>query len=430
MKKQLIKKLVTSEPLLRYYDPAKDLTLQADASEKGLGAALMQEGCPVAYTSRALTDAETRYSQIEKELLAVVFGLEKFHMYTYGRPVDVQSDHMPLEMIARKPLHRAPKRLQRLLSISSDKGHCQYTNRDMDIVNMAKHLPISEPLMTKIRDETMQDQTLQKLQDVILHGWPEKKKDIDSSLLAYFQVRDELGSEGGLIFRGERVLIPKVIQKDMMQKVHSSHLGVSGCLRRARDCLYWPGMSAQMKEYVEKCETCSSYGQKQQKETLQQHDVPSQPWRKLGADIFQLDDKMYLVTVDYYSGFWEIDFLENTKASTVVKKMRSHFARQGIPQVVITDNGPQFTADTFKDFAKKCREFEHQTSSPYYPQSNGKAENAVKMAKSLLKKAISAGTDPYLSILEYINTPTQGMSSSPVQRLMSRRTRTLIATYH
>ncbi|CAC5408070.1 unnamed protein product [Mytilus coruscus] len=103
------------ERFLKYYDPKLQLTVQSDASQTGLGAAVMQEDRPVAYASRALTDTETRYAQIEKELLSVIFGLEKFHSYTYGRTVNVISDHKPLESIMKKPLHAAPKRLQRML---------------------------------------------------------------------------------------------------------------------------------------------------------------------------------------------------------------------------------------------------------------------------------------------------------------------------
>ncbi|CAC5384425.1 unnamed protein product [Mytilus coruscus] len=110
-----IKRLVTAEPVLRYYDPKLQLTVQSDASQTGLGAAVMQEDRPVAYASRALNDTETRYAQIEKELLSVIFGLEKFHLYTYGRTVNVISDQKPLESIMKKPLHAVPKRLQRML---------------------------------------------------------------------------------------------------------------------------------------------------------------------------------------------------------------------------------------------------------------------------------------------------------------------------
>lgn len=109
-----VKQLVSEAPLLSFYKPEEELTIQCDASEKGLGAALLQNGRPVAYASRALTDVETRYAQIEKEMLAIVFSLEKFHQYTYGH-TKVHSDHKPLESILKKPLFRAPKRLQGML---------------------------------------------------------------------------------------------------------------------------------------------------------------------------------------------------------------------------------------------------------------------------------------------------------------------------
>lgn len=103
--------------------------------------------------------------------------------------------------------------------------------------------------------------------------------------------------------------------------------------------------------------------------------------------------------VDYYSNFWEIDRLTSTTSTAAVLKLKNHFARYGCPDRLISDNG-----------------------------TNGKVESAVKTAKSLLCKALSAGTDPYMAILDYCNTPTQGMDSSPAQRLMNRRTRTLLPT--
>ena len=111
-----LKKAVSGTPVLRYYNIPEEVTLQCDASQSGLGAALMQNGQPVAYASRALTPTETRYAQIKKELLAIVFGCEHFEAYTYGRDVvQVETDHQPLETILRKPLHSAPTRLQRML---------------------------------------------------------------------------------------------------------------------------------------------------------------------------------------------------------------------------------------------------------------------------------------------------------------------------
>ena len=129
-----IKALVSTPPLLKYYESDKPLLLQCDASEKGLGASLMQEGRPIAYASRALTSPESNYAQIEKELLAIVFGVERFHQYTYGRKVIVDSDHKPSETIFGKPLATEPRRLQKTfmllqlydIAIRSKKGSEMY----------------------------------------------------------------------------------------------------------------------------------------------------------------------------------------------------------------------------------------------------------------------------------------------------------------
>ncbi|KAL8589341.1 hypothetical protein ACOMHN_052344 [Nucella lapillus] len=138
-----------------------------------------------------------------------------------------------------------------------------------------------------------------------------------------------------------------------------------------------------------------------------------------------MDGKDYMVTVDYLSNFWEIDRLENTKASTIVRKLKAHFARYGSPCVVISDNSPQFTSENFKQFA--CAfDFEHRTSSPYNSKSNGKAESAVKTAKSLLRK--NKEGDQFLALLNYRNTPSQSTGTSPAQRFFNRRTRMLLPT--
>lgn len=184
-------------------------------------------------------------------------------------------------------------------------------------------------------------------------------------------------------------------------------------------------MTEQIKTFISKCEICRSLDVRQQKETLQPHVVTHRPWAKVGTDLFSFENRDYLITVDYYSNFWEIDYLPDTKSSTVIRKLKAHFARQGITDTVVSDNGPQYTSREFQMFSQRW-EFECTTSSPGYPQSNGKAESAVKTAKRLMTKAKMSGRDPYLAILDHRNTPTQGLDSSPAQRLLSRRTRTLL----
>ena len=212
-----------------------------------------------------------------------------------------------------------------------------------------------------------------------------------------------------------------------MSRVHSSHMGIDACLRRARDSLFWPGMNYQIRQYVSGCEVCLSTGAKQSKETITQHDVPDKPWAKLASDLFVYEEHDYLITVDYYSNFWEVDYLYKTDSQTVIRKLKAQFARYGVPTTFMSDNGPQFSSDEFHKFSKEWN-FKHITSSPRYPQSNGLVENAVEMAKRLMRRAKKSGQDCFLSLLDFRNTPTQGMTSSPAQRLMSRRTRTLLPT--
>ena len=130
--------------------------------------------------------------------------------------------------------------------------------------------------------------------------------------------------------------------------------------------------------------------------------------------------------MDYYNDFFEICLLSNIRSATVIQHTKSIFARHGIPEVVISDNGPQYSCQDYKDFASKWG-FQHKTSSPVYPQSNGLAERTVQTVKNLLQKAKASGEDPYLTLLSYMNT-TLSDACSPAKLLMNRRLRTDLPT--
>ena len=188
----MVRQLVTSASVLDYYSPDKELVIQCDASSLGLGAVLMQEGRPLAYASRALTHPDTRYATIEKEMLAIVFALEKRHQYVYGRHVVIKTDHKPLESIAKKPLDRAPNRLQGMLlrSLAYDidfqytPGHTQHladmmsrsflpadgqaNPSEFESVNVVQFLPVRQERIQKIQLKTAKDETLQVLMNTIL----------------------------------------------------------------------------------------------------------------------------------------------------------------------------------------------------------------------------------------------------------------------
>ena len=265
-----VKATVSGTPVLRYYNLSEEVTLQCDASQHGLGAALLQNGQPVAYTSRALTSAETRYAQIEKELLAIVFACERFEAYIYGRDeTNVQTDRKPLESIFMKPLNATPKRLQRMLlrlqkyqlTVKYHKGESlkladtlsraflpkvnvtDFT-RELASIDHRATLPVSETRWIQINDELAKDTIMSQLRTTILNGWSEKRNAVPDSLKPYFDVRDQLTMQGNIVFKGQRLVVPLSLRKELMDVIHATHIGSEGCLRRARDSLHWPRMKS------------------------------------------------------------------------------------------------------------------------------------------------------------------------------------------
>jgi len=445
-----VKQLMANAPVLRYFDPDTELTVQCDSSQTGLGAALLQEGQPLAFISRALTDTETRYAQIEKEMLAIVWSVEKFNQYTFGRRVSVISDHKPLESIIKKTLAKAPKRLQGMLmrlqkydvEVTYTPGKKMYLadtlsrayrpttegeHKDFEQVNATQYVAVTDSRLAEIKTATEADQTLTAVKQVILQGWPDDSTYLSPLIKPYFAFRDELAIHDGIVFRGERVVVPTSQRSIVKERLHSSHLGVDGCLRRARESLFWPNMTQDIKDYISTCDMCRKYEVANTKETLMSHEVPDRPWAKVGTDLFSLHGREYLITVDYFSNFWEVDHLTTTESKMVINKLKNHFARYGVPDTIVSDNGPQFNCYEFQSFCKSW-DIVHVTSSPYNSKANGKAESAVKTAKRIMRKSKEGKTDPYLAFLDHRNTPSQGLLSSPSQRLMSRRTKTLLPT--
>ena len=171
------------------------------------------------------------------------------------------------------------------------------------------------------------------------------------------------------------------------------------------------------------CSVCAQYSRTLTKEPMKSLPIPTQTWQIVSQNIFTHEQKDYLVTVCHFSDWIEVDELQDTLSATVINKTKAHFARFGIPQICHTDNGSQFSSKEYENFATQYG-FKHTTSSPYHPQGNSRAEAAVKVAKSTLKKSADFQT----ALLNYRNTPLQGHTYSPVQRTLCRRTRTTLPT--
>ncbi|XP_046841865.1 uncharacterized protein K02A2.6-like [Xenia sp. Carnegie-2017] len=348
----------------------------------------------------------------------------------YGRDVNVETDHKPLEQIFKKPLHQSPLRLQKMLlklqkyslKVSYKKGAELYLADQLSRAYIQEEsddhledfeinvvLPVSEEKMNQLKEETKKDKVMKMLRQYVENGWPDLRSKVDLDVLNYWDFKETLSVQDDLLFKGDRAIIPESLRTDMLKAIHQGHFGSESCKRRARECLYWPKMSLEIEA----------------EEPLQSHTVPHRPWSKVGADLFELNGRSYLLMVDYYSGFFEIDYLLNTTSKTVITKMKSQIARYGIFEDLITDNGPQFRSKEFRAFSSQYG-FKHTTSSPGYPKSNGMSERAVQTAKAIIKKAKYDNTDPYLGLLNYRNTPRNEIVGSPAQRLMGRRTRTLL----
>ena len=387
-----LKKAVSNAPVLGYYNVQEEVTLQCDASQAGVGAALMQNGQPIAYASRVLTSAETRYAQIEKELLAIVFACEHFEVYIFGREVvNVETDHLPLEAIAQKPLNKAPSRLQRMLlrlqkfnlKVKYKRGKEMYLAdtlsrapvigvhacsfaEELESVDHTTSLAIPTAQLQRLKDMSFHDPVMTVLKETIQKGWPSSKSEVPESVYPYFDFRDELVVQDNLVFKGPQVVIPAALRKEMMSLIHESHIGIEGCIRRARETLFWPRMSSELKEYIAKCDVCMTHRSAPGREPIMQHKFAARPWAKIGADLCDHAGRILLIVSDYYSNYIEVEHLNKATTNTVTKALKEMFARYGVPDVLVSDNGPQFSSEEFAAFAKTWR-FEHITSSPHYP---------------------------------------------------------------
>jgi len=454
-----LKTAIAADCCLNYYDPSKPTTLEVDASMKGLGAVLTQEGRVVAYSSKTLTPAQSNYSNIEREMLAMVNGIARFHTYLFGTEFQVLTDHKPLEMICRKPITSAPPRLQRLLvKIQGYNCHVKYKagkemflsdtlsrlpnpsrkkelrldevdtidvedsdtlNLDMDLVHFGNNK------RQQLIEETARDPILHQLSQLINDGWPDTIKEVPPDLRPYWSYREELGIAGGVIFKGRQVIIPEALQADILLQLHQGHMGIERTRRLARMSVHWPNISRDIEVLVKDCMACQERQPKQRQEPLMPHDVPSAPWTKLATDIFTINKEDYLVVVDYHSKFHIVRHLRSMKSSAVTEIMSDIFGMFGIPSEVVSDNGTQYTGAPFQDMMKKYG-VKHTTSSPRFPQSNGLAERTVRTVKNTIIKCKQTGQDINVALLHHRATPGANNLPSPAELLFGRPLRTTL----
>ena len=255
-------------------------------------------------------------------------------------------------------------------------------------------LPVTDKRLLEIKQAQADDATCQNIQDFCMHGWPDKAK-LGSEEKLYLKVAADVTIQKGVLRKGSRLVIQVAMQKTILGKIHEGQEGITKCRERAKQSVWWPGLSKQIEDLIEKCDKCSKERQTRV-EPIIPSDVPERTWQTVGSDLYELNGSNYLLFVDYLSAFVEIAKLNNTSSASIVNNQKSMFARNGIPEIVVTDNGPQYSSQTFCAFTD-AHGFTHRTSSPRYPQSNRVSERAVKTIKGLLKKS----EDQYETLLAY-----------------------------
>ena len=387
--------------ILPYFDRNKETILQTDASKKGFGAVILQEEQPIYYASRALTSAEKNYQNLEREAQAAVWGMEKFHYFLYGRKFILQTDQKPLVSIFRKHIFDVSPRIQRItirawqydfvpqhipgrINVIADSLsrvtplEFQDSNAEKDIlaVNFLQYSSIEERERDEMLQETNKDEELQSLKHYISTGWPAKRSQIPVSLHPYWNFRDELTVESGILMKNSKILIPETLKQKYLKQIHQGHQGIEACRSRAREFVFWVNINSDLKEMVEKCDICQS--QQNSTASVQKYvsEVPPHPWHTLGSDLFYFQRIDFLVVVDYFSKYLIVRKLPSSTSSAVIKELGMIFSEFGNPLVFRSDNGPCYSSQEFKFFIQNWL-VEHRTSSPHYPQSNGLAESMV-----------------------------------------------------
>ena len=357
---------------------------------------------------------------------------EKFQIFLCGLDYVVETDHKPLvPLLSKKDLIWAPIRCQRLLmrlarysvkgvyvpgkylvvadalsrlqenTEGNDTSAIEELNRDVEAyVNAAlSYIPASKSTVERIRDAQQNEKQIHDAITYTLQGW----QYCEGENFEYFKSRGELSvTNGGILLFQDRLLIPSSMREEFMLKIHgAAHLSLTKCRDRIKMSVWWPGISADMDKMIKRCNFCQIHQRKQKAEPLKPSPLPDRPWQKIALDLFHFRGKTYLITVDYFSRWIEISFLESTTTNSVIKKLKGIFSRFGIVEKIRTDGGPQFISQEFRQFCRQ-NEISHSVSDPYLAQGNGAAERSVQTAKRILKTK-----DPTTALMEYRSTPIQ-----------------------
>ncbi len=455
------KQLLQTDRVLAHYDEKKPLAVVCDASPYGLGALLFHlerdgQEKPICFASRTMTTTERNYAQIDKEALAVVFAVRKFHQYLAGRHFVIFTDHKPLLGLLHhsKPMPAilSPRMLRWSLIIGAyDYELCYRPGKQMGNADALSRLPLPasdavtppplEVLLLemvpdapmhaeRISNLTLKDPVMSRVLRWVLHGWP---ADIpDSRFRPLISRRHELSVHKNCVLWGSRVVVPSSARREVLAMLHDAHPGIVHMKGLARSYVWWPGMDGDIEETVKICKTCLMSRHAPAKAKVHPWEWTTKRWSRLHIDFAgPFQGKVFLIVVDAHSKWLEVSLMSSMSSSAVINTLRLLFATHGLPDVIVSDNGAAFTSTEFQEFADR-NGIRHVTTAPYHPSSNGQAERMVQTTKEALSRITQGEWQTRLArfLLSQHVTPNSSTGKSPAELLMNRRLTTALDRLH
>ena len=450
---EAVKKLLCSDMITKPFDPMLPTELYTDASRlHGLGAALVQREHDgnlrlIHCASQSLTSAQKNYSAIELEMLAIVWATEKLNFYLRGiRSFTVFTDHQPLRGVMEKPLAsldnaRLCRFRQKLIDFSFEVKWLPGKNNviadalsrqpvfapggdlnlDEDVPPTVCYRMIEDPAFELLFDAAQEDPHYLRLLAAVEDQRPPDADDLGPYAAFWNRLRVEGEEKNKLVVLDDsKVVVPEPARRRILQLLHAAHGGITKTLVNARQLYYWPGMRNSITQMCADCPVCVQEQPSQQSQTLQPTHA-SRPMEMVSLDFFHWAGREYLLMVDRLSGYLWVKKMSSTTTAATCAVLETWFVDFGYPDRIRTDNGPQFRG-LFKQYCQE-KGIKHETSSPYFPRSNGAAEAAVKNVKSLLKKCHETGESFEQALLAWRNLArTDGLS--PAMAFFGRRQRT------
>lgn len=443
------KEAFMSNKILVHFNSKLPLVLATDASSYGVGAVLSHrypDGSEraIQFASQTFSAAQQKYSQIDKEAYAIIFGVKKFFQFLYGNKFTLVTDHRPLVQIlsptASLPIYTAMRMQHYAIFLQGFNYEIQYrksekhANADClsrlpiagqesegDVID-AFHLEIIDTLpvtANKIAIETKKDKDLHELIQALQSG-----KQVDKSK-RYNIDQIEFSLQDGVIMRGHRVVIPKALRPQILQELHSGHFGVVKMKNLARGYCWWSGIDSDIEKISKNCVNCNTHKNNPPKVDVHHWQPPSTPMQRIHIDFAgPFLNKMFLIVVDAYSKWPEVHVMSDITSKSTISKCRQIFAAFGLPQTIVTDNGRTFISHEFQKFLQD-NGIVHKVTSPYNPATNGQAERFVQTLKQALKRmnCNTANINLALSkmLMQYRSMPHALTNKSPAEMFIGRK---------